>query len=147
MPPVTNTRYRGWLKDAVNTNLPSDASVLRITYKGLTNFDSFTDFYRENIQSLRKACGKTIDAITSGPLNDIKADNEVPKTNISTISIRRLVVATHAVNYYCSIRRVPGYNNMNYINVLAAFKTDHDEYSLLRKQDSPDTPLVNDKDK
>ena len=35
---------------------------------------------------------------------------------------------------------------MNYIYVLADFKTDHDAYRLVRKQDSPDTPFVNNKD-
>ena len=34
---------------------------------------------------------------------------------------------------------------MNYINVLADFNTDHDAYSLLRKQYPPGTPFVNDK--
>ena len=56
-------------------------------------------------------------------------------------------MATYAVKYYCYIGRVPDYNNMNYINVLDYFKTDHDAYSLLRKKDSPDTPFVNNNDK
>ena len=63
-------------------------------------------------------CSNTIDAIIYDPLNGIQADNEVPGTNISTISIHRLVVANHAVKYYCSIGRVPDYNRTNYINVL-----------------------------
>ena len=36
---------------------------------------------------------------------------------------------------------------MNYVNVLDAYNTDHDAYSLLWKQDSPDTPFIIDKDK
>ena len=54
---------------------------------------------------------------------------------------------THVVTYYLSIGRVSDYNNTNYINVLADFKTDHDAYSLLWKQYSLDTTCVNDKDK
>ena len=87
MPPVTNTQFRGWLKSAVNMKLPSDASVIRITYKGLTHLDSFIDFDCESIELLGKACSKTIDAIISNPLNGIQAENEFPGTNISTISI------------------------------------------------------------
>ena len=142
MPHVTNAQFRGWLKSAVNMKLSSYASVLRITYEGLKKFDSFTDFDRESIESLGKAYSKTIDDIIADPPNGIQAENEVPQTNISTIYIRRLVVATHAINYHCSIGRVPGYYNMNYVNVLSAFNADHDAYSLIWKQYSPDTPFV-----
>ena len=147
MPPVTKAQFRGWLKSAVNMKLSSYASVLCITYEGLKKFDSFTDFDRESIESLGKSYSKTIDDIIADPPNGIQAENEVPRTNISTIYIRRLVVATHAVNYYRSIGRVPGYYNMNYVNVLSAFNADHDAYSLIWKQDSPDTPFVSDQDK
>ena len=58
-----------------------------------------------------------------------------------------MVVATHAVKYYRSIGRVPHYENTNYVNIFAAFNTEHDAYSLLWKQDSPDTPFVSNKDK
>jgi hypothetical protein len=36
---------------------------------------------------------------------------------------------------------------MHYGNVLTGFKTDYEAYSLLKKQDEPDAPVVNDKDK
>ena len=36
MPIVTNNQYRVWLKSAANMKLSSDASVLNITYEGLT---------------------------------------------------------------------------------------------------------------
>ena len=80
--------------------LSSYASVLRITYEGLKKFDFFTDFDRESIESLGKAYSKTIDDIIADPPNGIQAENEVPQTNISMIYICRLVVATHAINYY-----------------------------------------------
>ena len=36
---------------------------------------------------------------------------------------------------------------MHYVNVLGEFKTDYDAYVLLKKQTSPEVPLVSDKDK
>lgn len=127
--------------------LSSDSSVLRITYEGLTNFTSFLDFDRDSIESLSKACSRQIDAIAADAVNGIAAENAVPAANISTISIRRLVVATNAVRFYTSIDRVPDFDNMHYVNVLSDFKIDYDAYMLLKKQDSPDAPLVSDKDK
>ena len=47
---VTNNKYRSWLKSAVNMKLSSDAYVLRITYEGLTNFQSFMEFYPDSIE-------------------------------------------------------------------------------------------------
>ena len=41
---VTINQYHLWLKGAANMKLSSDAFVLRITYEGLTNFQSFMDF-------------------------------------------------------------------------------------------------------
>ena len=108
---VTNTQLRGWLKSVGNMKLLSDVSVLHIIYEGITNFDSFTDFDRESIESLGNACIKTIDVIIADPLNGIQGENEVSGTTISTISIRRLVVATHAFKYNRSFGRVPDYDN------------------------------------
>ena len=75
MPPLSNAQFRGWIKAAVNMKLLSDDSVRRITYDGLTKFDAFTYFDRESIESLGKACSKTIDTIIAYPLNGIHADN------------------------------------------------------------------------
>ena len=104
-------------------------------------------FNCESIESLGKECSKTIDAIISDLLNGIKAENEVLGTNITTISIPWLVVDTYAVNDCCSNGRVPDCNTMNYIKILAAFNTNHDAYSLVCKQDSPDSPFLKNKDK
>ena len=79
--------------------LSSDASVLRITYEGLTNFQSFMDFDRDSIVSLSKACSKEIDMIIADVPNGIAAENAAPGTNISTISILRIIVATNAMKY------------------------------------------------
>ena len=52
MPIVTNNQYRPWLKSAANMKLSSDKSVIRVTYEGLTNFQSFMDFYCNSIKSI-----------------------------------------------------------------------------------------------
>ena len=126
VPIVTNNQYRLWLKIAANMKLSSDAYVLSITYEGLTNFQSFMYSDCNNIESLSKACSKDIDRIISDVPNGIAAENDVPGTNISTISIRRLVVATNAVKYYTVIGRIPEFDNIHYVNVLGGFRTDYD---------------------
>jgi hypothetical protein len=147
MPPAVTVAFKAWLKANVNMKLASDAAVLRMTYEGVTDFASLLDFDRDSIEALSKACSKTIPAVTEDAANGIAAENEVPGANISSISIRRLVVAMHAAKYYASIGRSITAVNMHYGNVLTGFKTDYEAYSLLKKQDEPDAPVVNDKDK
>ena len=77
MPHVTNAQFRGWIKAAIDMKLSSDASVLLITYKELTNFDSFMDSDHERIESLGKLCINTIVDIIDDPLNGIQSENEV----------------------------------------------------------------------
>ena len=83
--------------------------------------------------------------IVSDVPNGIAAKNVIKGTNISTISIRRLVFATNAVKYYTAIGRTANLDNMHYVNVLGEFRTDYDAYVLLNKQSSPEVPLVSDK--
>ena len=147
MPPTVNNNFKAWLKANVNMKLASDAAVIRITYEGMTDFASLLDFDRESIEALSKACSKTIPAVAEDVANGIAAENEVPGANISSISIRRLVVAMNAAKYYTSIGRTINAVNMHYSNVLTGFKTDYEAYSLLKKQDEPEAPVVNDKDK
>jgi hypothetical protein len=147
MPPTVTNTFKAWLKANVNMKLASDAAVLRLTYEGVTDFASLLDFDRDSIEALSKACSKTIPAVAEDLANGIVAENEVPGANIGSISIRRLVVAMHAAKYYTSIGRNINAVNMHYGNVLTGFKTDYEAYSLLKKQDEPDAPLVNDKDK
>ena len=144
---ITNAPFRSWLKGANNMKMSSDAAVLRIIHEGITNFLSLLDFDRDSIESLSKACARPITAIDEDLANLIAAEAAVPAANVSTISIRRLVIAVQAVKYYTNIGRTPDNTNMHYVNVLSNFKSDHEGYELLKKGDSPDTPLVNDKDK
>ena len=142
-----NNQYRLWLKIVANMKLSSDASVLRITYEGLTNFQSFMDSNHDSIKLHPKACSKEINRIIADIPHGIAPENAVPGTNIITISTRLLVVATNAVKYYTAIRRMPKFDNMHYVNVLGEFKTDYNAYVLLKKQNSPGVYLVNDRDK
>ena len=100
--------------------------MLRITYEGLTNFQSFMDFDRNSIESLLKGCIKDIDRIFADVPNRIAAENAVPGKNISAISILWLVVATNAVNYYTAIWRTTDFENMHYVNVIGEFKIYYD---------------------
>ena len=141
MPIVTNNQFRLWLKNTANMKLSYDASVLRITYKGLKNFQSFMDFNHDSIESLSKSCIKNIDTIVADFPNGIAYENAVPETNISTISIRCLVVATDAVKHYTTNRQTPDFDNMHYVNVLGEFKTAYDAYVLLKKKTLLKFPL------
>ena len=133
MPIVTNNKYHPWLKSAANIKLSSNAFMLKITYEGPTNFQSFMNFDHNSIESLLKACSKNIDAIFSDVPNGIAAKNAVPGKNITTISIRQLFVATNSVKYYTEIRQTPNFDNTNYVNVIGEINTDYDAYALLKK--------------
>ena len=124
---MTNNQYRSRMKGAVNMKLSLDASVLRITYEGLIKFLYFTYFHHNSIYSLSKSCSKNIDAIVDDATNGIAAKNAVLGTNISTISICRLVVAKNAVKYFTAIGRTPNVDNMHYVNVLGYFKTEYND--------------------
>ena len=147
MPIVTNNQHRSWLKIFANMKLSSNTSGMRITYEEFTKFQLFMEFDHDSIKSLSKSCSKNIDTIFAGVLNGVVAKNAVPGTNISTISIRRLVVATNSVNYYTVIEKTPDFDNMHFVNVIGGFKTEYNSYVLLKKQTSPKVPLVSDKDK
>ena len=88
---VKNNQYSSWLKSAANMKLPSNESVMRITYEGLTNLQSFMDLDCDSIESLSKACIKNIDALVDDAPNGIAPENATPGANISTISITNLL--------------------------------------------------------
>ena len=146
MPPQSTASFKSWLKQSTNMKLSSDAAVNRILYEGITNYVSLLDFDTKSIQGLPAICIKTIPAIAADNANNIAAEPEVPEANISSISVRRLIVAVQASKYYDSIGRPMDSDNMHYNNVLSDFKIDWDTYVNLKSQDSPEVPLVNDKD-
>ena len=104
--------------------LSSDSAVTRITYEGITDFRSLLDFDRDSIESLAKACSKDIAAVVADDANNIVAEPAVTGANLSSISVRRLVIAMHAMKYYDAIGRAPTDANMHYSNVLSGFKSD-----------------------
>ena len=147
MPPATNASFRNWLKSNNNMKLSVASAVTRITYEGVTSYSSLLDFDKASIESLSKACKQTIPAIEEDEANDIQAEPVIQGANISTISIRRLIVAMQAVLFYKSIGREPTDASMHYTNVLSNFRDDYENFKQLKKQDKPETPVINDKDR
>ena len=143
---VSAAAFKAWLKDSTNMKLSSDASVLRLTKEGITNFESLTDFDKKSLERLPSTCKESIDEIIADVPNNIGAEIEVPGANLSSISVRRLIVAMYAAEYYTSIDRSMTVPSMHYNNVLKSFKIEWETYQDLRDQDSPDVPLINDKD-
>ena len=101
MPVTVTAAFKQWLKSASNIKLSSDSAVTRITYEGLTNFDSLQDFDKKSIESLASTCCKEIPAITADLANGIAAEIDIPGANISSISIQRLIFASNAHHLIC----------------------------------------------
>ena len=55
--------FKAWLKASTNMKLSSDASVLRLTKEGITNFESLTDFDKKSMERLPATCKVAITAI------------------------------------------------------------------------------------
>ena len=125
MPPATNAAFRNWLKSNNNMKLYVASAVTRITYEGVTSYNSLLDFGKASRESLPKACRQTIPTIEEDDANGIEAEPEIQGANISTISVRRLIVAMQAAHYYRSIGREPSDASMHYTNVLNNFKDDY----------------------
>jgi len=140
MPPATSASFRSWLKQSTNIKLLSDAAVTRITYEGITDYESLSDFDKDIIDSLPRSCSRALIAVVEDLPNGIAAEPAVVEGNISTISVHRLVVAANAVRYYRDVNRTPDAVCMHYNNVLSDFKTDYEAYCMLKKQDHPDIP-------
>ncbi len=138
--------FKLWLKAPTNMKLSSDAAVLRLVKEGITNFESLTDFDKKSIESLPRTCREDIDEVQADDDNGIEAEAEVPGANLSSISVRRLITAMNAAEYYTSIGRAMTPESMSYNDVLKPFKVEWDTYQDLRDQDEPDVPLISDKD-
>ena len=100
----------------------------------------------KSIQGLPVLCIKMITAIIADNANNIAAEPEVPGANVSSMSVRRLIVAIEAAKYYQSIGRTMNTDNMHYNNVLSKFKINWDAHVSLKSQDAPDVQMINDKD-
>ena len=146
MPPTITASFCSWLKSNTNMKLSSDVAVTRITYEGITNYDSLKDFDKSSLEALPKTCINTIPPIAEDVAAGIAAEAEVHGANISTISVRRLIVASNAARYYSSIGRAMTSANMHYGNILSDFKIEWESYNDLKDKDSPTPPTINDRD-
>ena len=83
-------------KATVNMKLSSDAAVTRILHEGITTFESLTDFDDKSIERLPTICKEDIDDIHEDLANGIQREPPVSSATISSISVRRLIVAVQA---------------------------------------------------
>jgi len=90
---IVTAAFKSWLKASTNMKLFSDASVNRVIYEGITDFNSLIDFDKETIQYLSKVCKESIAAIPADPVNNITGEAEVPGASVSSITTQRLLVA------------------------------------------------------
>ena len=146
MPPTVSASFKQYLKSSNNMKLSSDASVTRVTYEGLTNFDSLQDLDKKTIEKLPSICKEKIQAIIEDGPAGIAAEPEIAGANVSSVSVRRLVVAAFASKYYKAVGRTMTSANMHYGNVLASFKIDWEAYVELKKDTAPVAPSIMDKD-
>ena len=126
--------------------LSSDASVLRLTHEGITNFASLSDFDKKSTQLLPQIYKNRIAAIVEDLPNNIAAEAAVPGANVSSISVSRLIIAVNAAKYYNSIVRAMNSQNMNYTNVLNTFKIKYEACISIKGEDEPKVLKINDKD-
>ena len=143
--PATNA-FKNWLKSNPNMRLNSASAVTRVLAEGLMDFNSLHDFDKKSIQNLPTVCKESIPAIAEDQANNIAAEAPVNGANISSISVRRLIVAVQAAWYYRLIRRVMNTSNMHYDNVLVNFKVEYESYAALKDLDAPKCPLILDRD-
>ena len=126
--------------------LSSDVAVSRVLHEGINNYESLTDFDKKSIEKLPSVCKEGIDAIQEDLPNGIAAENAVNGATISSISVRRLIVAVEAAKYYEMIGRTMTPANMHYANVLKDFKMEYDSYVEVKDSNAPKIPKVNDRD-
>ena len=142
---VTNA-FKSWLKQSTGMKLGTDSAVNRIIAEGLTGYDVLLDFDKKSVQLLPSVCKSTIPEIVADATTGQAAEAAIPGANISTISVRRLIVAVQAAHYYTSIDRTMNPASMHYTNVLAKFKLEWEDYESLKSQDDLTIPCVLDKD-
>ena len=79
-------------------------------------------------------------------MNKVEAEPAVNVSNISKISVRRIIVAVNSANFYNALWDLMTPHSMHYGNFLSDFKVEWDSYEDLRTQDDPKVPKVNDKE-
>ena len=144
MPPTVTDSFKAWLKASTNIKLRSNAAVTRITYEGITTFQSLEDFDKKAIQSLTSICKERIPAITEDVAAEITTKVEIPGENIFSILVQQLIDAADAAKYYSSISWVMSTANMHYGNILASFKIEWEAYAALKAEEAPKAPAIQD---
>ena len=144
--PVTTQALKGWLKYANNMKLSLDASVLRLTHEGITNFTCLSDFDKKSIQDLPNIYKKSIPVIYACASNNIGAEAAVSGANISYILVSRLATAVNTAKHYGFIARVMNPQNMKFLTVLATFKVYHEACVSEKYEDDTKVPKINDMD-
>ena len=145
--PNPAAEFEAWLKAGDNMKLSSNRTVARLVAEGITDFDSLVDFDKKSIQYLPKTVKETIPQIAEDVGAGIEAQRAIPGVVLSTISVRRLITAVNAADYYTPIGMTMDVDNMNYNNVLKFFKVEWETcYQDLLDQDTPDVPLISDKE-
>ena len=127
-------------------NFISNTAVVCITYEGVTNFSSLTNFDKKIIEYLPTTHKQKIRAITNDPAAGITALLGIPVANTSLIVIFRLMMEVQAVKYYNSTIRTMNAINMHYKNVSSKFNIQWDTYDELKKEDDTYVPVINDND-
>ena len=80
-------------------------------------------------------------------MNNVVAEPTVNGASISTIYVRRLIVAVNSAKFYDAVGRLMSLQSIHYGNFLSDFKVKWDAYKYLITKDDPKVPKVNDKEK
>ena len=81
--PITTQAFKGWLKSSNNVKLNLDASVLRLTREGFTNFASLSEFDEKSLENLPSVCENSIPVIKLDPTKSIASGANVSGANVS----------------------------------------------------------------
>ena len=117
-----------------------------MTYEGITNFASLTNFDKKSIESIPTTCRENTLAIKNDPESDITAEPSITGANRSSIAICQFIVAVKADKYYTLIGRTMNTTNMHYSNVLSSFNIQWYTYEEPKKEDDTNVPVINDKE-
>ena len=97
---TTSATFRSWFRASTNMKLSSYASVLRVTHEGITLYDTLLDVDKADIKNLPRVCKVSIDVIAADMENNVQAEDTVPGSNVSSISVQRIIVSANAARYY-----------------------------------------------
>ena len=79
---ATTQAFRGCLKSSNNMKLSSDASALRISHEGITNFASLSGLDKKSIDNLTSVCKSNVPVIEANPTNSFASEASVAGVNV-----------------------------------------------------------------